>query len=562
MMINRIYSVLLLCLFVCCACSSDRQQVEKLFAQADSLLNIQPDSALRLLQVLPASQELSRSESARYALLLAQATDKCEKPLFPCDSLLDIALDYYDNDEKECALALLYKGRLEVEMDQSERAVDFFLKGLKVIAKFPEEAETHRHLLSSLGNEYYNANLYERAGRAYRELYKYCTAYKDKAIALNSLASYYSMTDREDSALVCGQKALEYARMAKDSATIAMSAHNLSIDYYWRDLPDTALHYAQIALQWCSDSKVQSHYSANIGKIFLDKERTDSAIYYINKSLEDSTNIRRRAAALLDLSNIKEGQGDYKTAIAYLQEHVSLIDSLYASDRSTEIQKLIHKYDIQTKIHAEKERSGNLLRNMITGFVLVCLLIILFFRARINKRKRMQRVYEERLAQTRKELSILQNSIEESQHIITLLQREQSGLMQEKEQNQKEIEEREARITKLQGEKINLRNWLFKQSAIYKKIMKLSEQKVSDKKELSVLSGDELEKLTETIFDIYADYIAEQKSRYGKLTKEDLLYLCLDKMGFSSQAISLCFGNIDTHALAQRKYRIKEKMQN
>lgn len=92
--------------------------------------------------------------------------------------------------------------------------------------------------------------------------------------------------------------------------------------------------------------------------------------------------------------------------------------------------------------------------------------------------------------------------------------------------------------------------------------MKLSEQKVSDKKELNVLSGDELEKLTETIFDIYADYIAEQKSRYGKLTKEDLLYLCLDKMGFSSQAISLCFGNIDTHALAQRKYRIKEKMQN
>jgi len=42
--------------------------------------------------------------------------------------------------------------------------------------------------------------------------------------------------------------------------------------------------------------------------------------------------------------------------------------------------------------------------------------------------------------------------------------------------------------------------------------------------------GDELEKLTETIFDIYADYIAEQKNRYGKLTKEDLLYLCLDKM--------------------------------
>lgn len=76
MMINRIYPVLLLWLFVCYACSPNRQKVESLFAQADSLLNTQPDSALRLLEVLPASQELSRSESARYALLLAQATDK------------------------------------------------------------------------------------------------------------------------------------------------------------------------------------------------------------------------------------------------------------------------------------------------------------------------------------------------------------------------------------------------------------------------------------------------------------------------------------------------------
>ena len=52
-------------------------------------------SALRLLEALPATTELTRRESARYALLLAQATDKCENPLLPCDSLLDVALDYY-----------------------------------------------------------------------------------------------------------------------------------------------------------------------------------------------------------------------------------------------------------------------------------------------------------------------------------------------------------------------------------------------------------------------------------------------------------------------------------
>lgn len=120
------------------ACHRTDGRAEALLNNADSLLTANPDSALRLLEALPATTELTRRESARYALLLAQATDKCEKPLLPCDSLLDVALDYYDDDERERAVALLYKGRLEVEMEQSERAIGFLLEGLEIIKKFPK----------------------------------------------------------------------------------------------------------------------------------------------------------------------------------------------------------------------------------------------------------------------------------------------------------------------------------------------------------------------------------------------------------------------------------------
>ena len=82
------------------ACHRTDGRAEALLNNADSLLTANPDSALRLLEALPATTELTRRESARYALLLAQATDKCEKPLLPCDSLLDVALDYYDDDER------------------------------------------------------------------------------------------------------------------------------------------------------------------------------------------------------------------------------------------------------------------------------------------------------------------------------------------------------------------------------------------------------------------------------------------------------------------------------
>lgn len=96
----------------------------------------------------------------------------------------------------------------------------------------------------------------------------------------------------------------------------------------------------------------------------------------------------------------------------------------------------------------------------------------------------------------------METTIEESHRIVVLLQREHSTLIQEKEKNNQEIQEQENQIKKLKEEKLALRNWLFKQSDIYKKIIKLSKQNVSSKKERSVLTDAELKKLKETVLDI------------------------------------------------------------
>ena len=67
--------------------------------------------------------------------------------------------------------------------------------------------------------------------------------------------------------------------------------------------------------------------------------------------------------------------------------------------------------------------------------------------------------------------------------------------MQEKEKTIKEIQERENQIKKLKEEKLALRNWLFKQSDIYKKIIKTLQTKTCQvKKERSVLTDAELKK--------------------------------------------------------------------
>lgn len=545
------------------SCSTGSTHIEAELLRVDSLITAQqPDSAWQLLQSHLPSANWTDKETARYALLWAAATDKCVKSLLPCDSLLDVALDYYDCDSKERAIALLYKGRLEVEMEQSERAVNFFLEGLGIIEKYSEEIEIKRHLLCSLGNEYLDANLYEKAGKTFRELEKYCFKDQDKAIACNRMGNYFSMIHQTDSALIYQHQALRYAKIANDSNLIELFAYNLSRDYCWKEKYDTALYYAVKSLQYLPKDKKKARHYSNIGNIYYYKDDLDSAGYYLNKSLEDSLfcTLKEKSDILLKLSYIKEEQKKYKKAVDLLYQFIDIADSIYFTEKSTKIQQLIHQYDIKTSIYKEHKKSKNLQKSIIGLFSFLCLILIIYYQHCIHKREKQRIINEQKLAQAQEKYNNLLNSIDESNRIITLLRKKEIDYSQETEKYKLEIEKREKLIKNLEKEKESLRIWLFKQSNIYKKIEKLSNQKVINKKELTVLTNSEQEILKKVIEDLYADFIASTKKQYPLLTNEDCLFLCLEKIGISNQAIALCFGNTNTHAIAQKKYRIKGRM--
>ena len=342
---TKIHILLVLSIFLLYSCYS-REQTEASFIQAESLLEEHPDSALQLLQTLPTLQELSHKESARYALLLARATDKCEKSLLPCDSLLNLALRYYDDDEKERAVALLYKGRLEIEINSPKEAITHLQEALTILKDYPKEIEIKRHTLSSLGNTYYRTSFFEEAIKAYRELYKYCITDKDKYIALNDISSYYCMTDNKDSTITIQHKALEYAIASKDSSMIAIAKLNLSVYYDEFEELDSALYHAYSALQWFPSGKIPGNYYGNLGTLLFEKgDNLDSAIYYLNKNIENTTDITGKAAALLSLYDVEKERGNYKAASDYLEKHIAIQDSLSSTEQSTEIQQLINKYN-------------------------------------------------------------------------------------------------------------------------------------------------------------------------------------------------------------------------
>lgn len=538
-------SLLAVCLFACNHHSSN-----PMLQQVDSLLEMKPDSALTILKNISVLEDLPEVDKAYYALLLAEATDKNKLPLLPCDSLLNFALDYYGDDDREKAVALMYKGRLLAEMDDEKAAIEMNLKALEILQDYPVDTKYRRLIYSALGLWYGNCELNDKALEVLHQSLHYSFDAKDTAIAYINIGYIYGMRNMQDSAITYQRKAVKYAMRSKDRSMILASWHNLSICYRHFENVDSAVVYAHKVLQHLSygNGKADAYY--NMGDLYVDLEQYDSARHYLEKSLFLSPS---RSIPYWSLAVMEAELGNFKSAYHYLDTFVMVQDSLDNSELLTEVQHLVYKHQTELRVKDEQIKSKRIIRWIVFVSVIICFVVALIYQRWINKKNNQQALYRQSLQYAHEKQDMMQQRIEENELTLALLQDREN-------QNLDEIDKKERLIAQLKQEKLELRTWTFWQTPIYKKVMSLSEQKEVDKKARKVMTDVEREKLKKTVFEIYADYISPLQAQYSQLTEDDLLVLCLQEAGISPLAISLCFGHTDTVALNQRKSRLKKKM--
>ena len=538
-------SLLAVCLFACNHHSSN-----PMLQQVDSLLEMKPDSALTILKNISVLEDLPEVDKAYYALLLAEATDKNKLPLLPCDSLLNFALDYYGDDDREKAVALMYKGRLLAEMDDEKAAIEMNLKALEILQDYPVDTKYRRLIYSALGLWYGNCGLNDKALEVLHQSLHYSFDAKDTAIAYINIGYIYGMRNMQDSAITYQRKAVKYAMRSKDRSMILTSWHNLSICYRHFENVDSAVVYAHKVLQHLSygNGKADAYY--NMGDLYVDLEQYDSARHYLEKSLFLSPS---RSIPYWSLAVMEAELGNFKSAYHYLDTFVMVQDSLDNSEQLTEVQHLVYKHQTELRVKDEHIKSKRIIRWIVFVSVIICFVVALIYQRWINKKNNQQALYRQALQYADEKQNVMQQRIEENESALALLQDREN-------QNLDEIAQKEQLITQLKKEKLALRTWLFQQTSIYKKVMSLSDQQQVNKKIRKVMAAAELDKLKKTTFEIYADYISPLQAQYSQLTEDDLLVLCLQEAGISPLAISLCFGHTDTVALNQRKSRLKKKM--
>lgn len=134
-------------------CGSD-QGYDTRLSRADSLIKLQPDSALALLSSLDASDFNQVADQAYYALLLTQARYRCYI-VETSDSLINIALEYYrkhPDEQDKLTMAYIYKGAVLEELGKAEQAMTYYKLGETTAA--PNDYFNQGYINLRIGNIY------------------------------------------------------------------------------------------------------------------------------------------------------------------------------------------------------------------------------------------------------------------------------------------------------------------------------------------------------------------------------------------------------------------------
>ena len=148
-----------------CAGREKNREVDRDLNAAESLMESQPDSALRMLQRIDTPATLSGERRARHALLLSQAYDKNSIDLTD-DSLISIAVDFYERTDnaRYKMLSYHYLGSIYLNAGQYGPALHAALNAHDQAVGLADTLNLSR-IESMLGRIYFMAYDYKEALR-------------------------------------------------------------------------------------------------------------------------------------------------------------------------------------------------------------------------------------------------------------------------------------------------------------------------------------------------------------------------------------------------------------
>jgi len=395
-----------------------------IFADADSLSGVKPDSALRLLQQQEESvPHWSKAQRMRHALLTAKAMNKAYVPL-TSDSLMTVVAAYYDshgtpNDQMEAHYLL---GCTYRDLGEAPAALAAYQDAIDRADTLAADCDLHILMAvhGQMAEMYHSQGLTNDEKKMMEEYGKIALSAGDTMAYIRSvelLSKVYDMRKDTMAMLDCIHQAMSLYKQHGHHKSAVQALPTPIYIAVIRGETDSAYNMMQV---FETESGLfdeqgniapfhESYYYIK-GSYYMSLQRMDSAEYYFRKLLRCGHEADGHRGLLEVYANL--GRADSTAHHALLFEQA--IDQ-QVNDRETEAVKQVaalYDYQRHEQLARQSEMKATRMKFYITILALTIILLSVWISSYYKEQKRKAEILMERYRRNVEELSYLKGKLQ------------------------------------------------------------------------------------------------------------------------------------------------------
>lgn len=467
-----------------CTNEADRNAIRQM-EQAAPLMQSDPEAAHVLLADSVAHPELLSPEvNARWCLMLCQLADSISTPL-PLMDDLDRARYYWERkgSPHDQALADYYLGRALMEEGLWKQSLTMLLKAGKLSLQ-SNDINLSGYITSNTGMVYYNQADFLLAKDKFLEAASYFEKAGNKrsyVFALVNTAHMYTAMDSTQAAFSYMHKADSLSWALRDSSDLFAFYNNYGNIYaslgYWT----TAKKYFYQSIAY-SPKEAAPTYSA-LGGIYLETDSLEQAELCFKKAKEATDNPYTHVELFHHLAELEEKKGNLSQALSLIKQYVDSTETEIQRTKETNLAKAETLFNRKEMLHenAKLHQKWKSIRSYLIGSLFLLLLLSVFYVYHLGRKNR-------RIIQLTDELQEQKSHLLEQQMALDSLSCQLKAVQQDNQeelrQKQSEYDQKAQEVELLKQQYLQQRQYLLRESTIYKKIQKLVSTPNPDHKEL------------------------------------------------------------------------------
>lgn len=558
---------LLFIIMLLASCAGNRKY-DDLMQRADSIMNVNDDSAkvaIRMLDgVKPQLPEFSQSQKMRYELLRHKAMNKAYIS-FTSDSIMKEVVDYYDRhgSANERMLANYVLGCVYRDLHEAPLALEYYNKATEQADTTAADCDygTLYRVYSQMGFLFSKQYLPYQELNAFDKAEKYAYLAKD---TFNAIVNYqnqgevYAFLGKKDSVIAIN---LQAAKLFKKHGNdyVAAIAFGCNYNYYIEKKDSINAKKAFEAYNSAGyegnsnyeDAKAYVLYQKGTYYLFVNKQ--DSAYDNLSLSFKMCKSYSIKAATTKALAQYYAKVNQPAMAMKYALQSSEYNDSDLIGVRKTQLQQVQAMYDYSRNQEIAKNAEQKAERSTRMNYIIVLSCLMLFLL--------LSYIYRKQIAIKKKKIAVSKLLYEDSLLKLKRLQDERAKLVAENDNKLAQvIMEKENTISKLKTEITHIQeryslssvsdaDLILKDSSIYKKI-KFIEVHPKEK-----MCEEDRKELADTIEEVVPNFIPVLKN---KLNDKDYQICLLVRLGFSTSLVARLLGLSDAAISKSRKTMLKK----